>query len=104
MSTEQFLSERYVSLIQISFEKGDLTETMKSQLLEQDRETLEELEQCFAELQDAIEKKDMYRLIDRIEKGNLLLDKETDMTKREQYTKRLKELGEQLDKYLSKPA
>lgn len=97
-TTEQYLAERFPILINLAYERKELTETMKNALLSLPFDTLDELDQCYKDLIDALENKEMYMTLDSIERGELLLEKTTDPTKREKFKQRLKDLTEQLER------
>ena len=63
--TEVFLLERYKSIIAGS----DLPQSIKDMLNDRDPETLDELDEAYAELIDILQHKNFYITLARIEKG-----------------------------------
>lgn len=98
LTTLEFLIERFPIQVNLAYERKELTAPMKDMLLTLPFDTLDELDQCYKDLIDALENKEFYMTLDSIERGELLLEKTTDPTKREKFKQRLKDLTEQLER------
>jgi hypothetical protein len=100
--TSTFLAESYKRLVNLSFEKGDLNEMIYAHLISEEPKTLDELDQCFSDLEDAIKNKRKYEIIHSLEKGSDLLDKlpPDDLESRKRYGFKLRKLAEELEKYV----
>lgn len=93
MSTEEFLAANYPIIL----EGAELPDMLKDHLMYKPLETLDELETAYSELLYAIKNKEKYTLLQRIERIEVALDKETDKEKRTLFLDRLKLLTERLE-------
>ena len=94
----QFLLDIYGRLIARVYEQGEITLEMQQFMTGNQPADLDELDTCFKELAQAVECKQYYQLLARIEKAEKVIDAETDMTKRRFYVKKMRELVDQLEK------
>lgn len=93
MTTEEFLQTNYPIIL----EGAELPDMLKDHLAYKPLETLDELETAYSELLYAIKNKEKYTLLQRIERIEMALDKETDKAKRTLFLDRLKLLTERLE-------
>ena len=96
--TEVFLLERYKSIIAGS----DLPQSIKDMLTDRDPETMDELDEAYAELIDILQQKNFYITLARIEKGERMLAEETDEGKKAKYRAGLNKLAIELESYRPK--
>lgn len=92
--------ETFYRLVNAIYEKGEITLTIRDFLLSQTPETHDDMLECYDELFRAIEQKDYYKLVERIEKGEKLMEVETDPAKREYYRTLLRALTHELEMIL----
>jgi protein subunit release factor A len=105
MDTEQFLTIAYQKIIDIAEQKGELPDEMTDQLRFRNLETLDELEQAYNDLLEALNNKDLYNTLYAISRVEKALENESDMNKRAHYTEELRKLTAQLEQLtLSKGA
>lgn len=100
MSTEQFLAETFIRLVKGSLKRKEITNTMCASFMDRPLMELDELEIAFQELEHAVRNKEFYSILERIEKGERLLEQENDFSTRQKYIKRLRQLAEELEKYM----
>lgn len=97
-STLDYLNEHYPILIEIAYTNKQLSQTMRTHLLTLPTDTLDDIEQSYKELNYAVRNNIFYMTLDSIERGEIIIKKETDPTKREKFEKRLEELKQQLER------
>jgi hypothetical protein len=81
----------------MAYEKGEITEVAMNCFLTKTPENLDELEECYSGLVEALENKRYYQLLARIEKAEVVIEKEPDMRKRDYYIKKMRELVMELE-------
>lgn len=94
--------ERYNSILKGSKEKGELSQAAYDHLSAKPLNTLDELDEAYAELIHFLQNAAYYKLLERIEKGEKMRDEETDNSKRDYYTKILAGLYAELEKLIPK--
>lgn len=92
--------ERYNSIL--SKNKSELSQSAYDLLLMKPLNTLEELDEAYAELIHILQNAAYYKLLERIEKGEQMREEEKDPAKRDYYTKILAGLYVELEKLISK--
>lgn len=100
--TEEYLVERYNAIMKGANEKGELSQSAYEHLSAKPLNTLDELDEAYAELIHFLQNAAYYKLLERIEKGEKMRDEETDKSKREYYTKILASLYAELEKLIPK--
>lgn len=98
--TEEFLLEKYNSILKEALEKGELQKEMYDHLSAKPLNTLEELDQAYSELIYFLKNSDFFKLLERIAKGEAMRDAETDKDKKEYFIKILESLYKELDKHM----
>lgn len=100
--TEQFLRERFKSLITSANESKEVTDRIFVELSLLPLETLDDLEQAFVEFTHYLKHNAYYDTLERIEKGEGMLEAETDEDMRTRYKARLRSLYTKLESYQAK--
>ena len=95
---EEFLIERYRTLLNMSREQGKLPASVYVSLTIRDLNTADEIEEAYKELIHFLQNHEYYDTIERIEKGEALLQKERNQEKRRKYQARLNELYAKLER------
>lgn len=101
MRDDEWLVEMYEKCVLTAYRQKELTEDMREHLLNRPHSNDDELSECFTELENAVRKKDMYLLMDRIEQGEKIIAETADMVLRDRYVKGLRRLTEDLERLTS---
>jgi len=94
--------ERYNLILNGAKEQGELSQAAYEHLSAKPLNTLDELDEAYAELIHFLLNAAYYKLIERIEKGEKMRDEERDKDKRDYYTKILAGLYAELEKLMPK--
>lgn len=97
MTTEQHLAEMYAAILDLAQMEGELPDEMISQLRTKKLEILDELELAYYDLCEALERKEFYTVLFRINKLETALEQEPDMNRRAEYTEKIRTLAEKLE-------
>lgn len=81
---------------------SDLPQSIKDMLTSREPQTMDELDEAYAELIDILQHKDFYITLARIEKGEQMLAAETDEGKKAKYRAGLNKLAIELERYRPK--
>lgn len=98
VDTESYLRAYYPVLVKKAHHQGDINDGVQEYLLNLKPFDLDEMDVAYQELHRAIANKEWHSLMDRIAKGEEMLEKETDMEKRNYYMKLMKALTEELER------
>lgn len=97
MESGTHLAEMYHAIVNQAEQKGELPEEMIDQLRYKKLETLDELELAYYDLIEALERKEFYTVLFRINKLETALEQESDVNRRAEYTEKIRTLAEKLD-------
>lgn len=93
----QYLFDAYYRQVESAFRNKKLSETCYERLKSRTFEELEDLDEPMKDFIHSMENAEYYLLLDRIEKGEAMVQNETNQMQRAEYQKLLNELTAQLD-------
>lgn len=101
-NTMMFLRRNFRILVNQSSDKGEITRDIKTALLQINPADLNEIDDAYAQLMHAIENKQYYQLLARVEKAETVITEEKDFSKKNYYIRVKNELINQMERV--KPA